>query len=56
MVMLRKIGLFLILAAIGLMWLRVLPKERTERFVIGMIVFYVIGFAWRVGSWLLTRI
>jgi hypothetical protein len=53
-VLLKKIALVVALALLGLIYLGWLPKRRARSFVRFMLGFFVLGFCWRVGAWLLS--
>jgi uncharacterized membrane protein len=53
-VLLKKIAIFAALAAVGLVYLGWLSKERAQRFVVAMVAFFVIASVVRIGAWCLS--
>lgn len=52
--MLKKIGVLVTLALVGLVVFGMLPKEMSGRLTKALVFLFVFGFAVRVGSYLLS--
>lgn len=53
-VLIRKVALVIALAIMGLVYLGWMPRERANTFMRGMVAFFVLGFIWRVGAWMMS--